>query len=77
MREKIYYIKTSTHSKTIHIKGFCNSSFFTAGKDEDFYTLNDVYKEYGNTVHMCKECESEKENILQEAYAHKLEETAK
>ena len=73
MKENIYYIKKSTQSKTIHIKELCSNSKFLKGKDMDFYTLNDVYKEFGNTVHMCMDCETEKERIIHEAYVEKLE----
>ncbi len=61
--EKIYYF--NEHSKTLHIKGFCKNA---GGCDcKRYYTEQDAIRANGKHIHMCIECEIEKEKIIQKA----------
>lgn len=58
--EKIYCFNNGT--KTLHIKGFCkNSDPFDR---REYCTEQDAIKENGKFIHMCEECEKEKEKII-------------
>lgn len=63
MSEKIY--RFNKGSKTLHIKGLCKNS---VGYDYKTYaTEQEAIRENGRYIHMCMECENEKENIIHNA----------
>lgn len=63
MNDKIYIYNTLT--KTLHIKNFCSMSSEVG--NELFETEMDVIKAKGKDFIMCKNCESQKEKVLQAA----------
>ncbi|MDY3304442.1 MAG: hypothetical protein SOW78_09230 [Clostridia bacterium] len=60
MKEKIYYFNKGT--KTLHIKGFCKNS--NPYEKIGYYTEQEAFKDNGRFIHMCGECEKEKEKII-------------
>ena len=63
MFEKIYYFNIGT--KTLHIKGLCKNSI---GSDYKTYaTEQEAIQDNGRYIHMCVECENEREKIIQNA----------
>jgi hypothetical protein len=63
MLEKIYYFNKGT--KTLHIKGLCKNS---VGYDYKTYaTEQEAIQDNGRYLHMCVECENEKEKIIHDA----------
>lgn len=70
MFEKIYYFNKGT--KTLHIKGLCRNS---TCYDCIFYTTEqEAIQDNGRYIHMCVECEKEREKIIQKALKEKKEE---
>ena len=60
MKDKIYLFNKGT--KTLHIKGFCKNS--DPYERIEYYTEQDAVKDNGRFIHMCEECEKEKEKII-------------
>ena len=63
LKEKIYYLNES--SKTLHIKGFCKSAVTT--KTKTYYTEQEAIEDNGKFIHMCIDCERQKEEVLLKA----------
>ena len=63
MFEKIYYFNKDT--KTLHIKGLCKNSI--CNDYITYATEQEAIQKNGRYIHMCVECENEKEKIIHNA----------
>ena len=63
MSEKIYQFNKG--SKTLHIKGLCKNS--TCCDYKSYATEQEAIQDNGRYIHMCAECQTKKEEIIQNA----------
>lgn len=63
--DKIYVLNNG--SKVLHIKGFCRNSYPSSSSTTEYVTEQEAICSNGPFMHMCKNCQEQKEMILQEA----------
>lgn len=63
--DKIYVLNNG--SKVLHIKGFCSNSYPSSSSTTEYVTEQEAICANGLFIHMCKNCQEQKEKILRKA----------